>query len=232
LSYRKPCSASSVRYPYAAANVTDENPRTFWLASSNRAGEQLTLDLDHPCEIRAVQVNFADYRSGLFASDAQVYTQFRLKHSLDGKSWNVLVDLTDERRDRPNAYIELAQPVQARYVRYEHVHVGAPNLAISDLRVFGVGDGVLPQTPARLQVRRDADQRNAFVRWEEVPGVVGYNILWGIAPDKLYETYQAFADHGTSLELRALTVGQAYSFAIEAFNERGVSKLSETLTVQ
>jgi hypothetical protein len=184
LSYRKPCLASSVRYPYAAANVTDENPRTFWLASSNRAGEQLTLDLDHPCEIRAVQVNFADYRSGLFASDADVYTQFRLHHSVDGKSWNVLADLTGERRDRPNAYIEVPQPIHARYVRYEHVHVGAPNLAVSGLRVFGFGGGVLPQTPARLQVRRDADPRNAFIRWDEVPGVVGYNILWGIAPDK------------------------------------------------
>ena len=34
VSYRKPCVASSVRYPYAAANVTDENPRTFWLAAT------------------------------------------------------------------------------------------------------------------------------------------------------------------------------------------------------
>ncbi len=55
VSYRKPCVASSVRYPYAAANVTDENPRTFWLAASNHPGERLTVDLDHPCEIRAVR---------------------------------------------------------------------------------------------------------------------------------------------------------------------------------
>jgi hypothetical protein len=226
LSYRKPCFASSTRYPYAASNVTDENPRTFWLASSHRPGERLTLDLDHACEIRAMQVNFTDYRSGVFGSGTNVYTQFRLHHSLDGQTWAVLADLTGERRDRPNAYIELPQAIRARYVQYEHIHVGSQNLAISDLRVFGYGAGEIPETPTGLQVRRDTDPRNAFVTWDEVPGAVGYNILWGIQPDKLYQTYQVFADESTRLEVRALTVGQKYSFAIEAFNERGVSALS------
>jgi len=231
VSYRKPCSASSARYPYAAANVTDENPRTFWLAASNHPGERLTVDLDHPCAIRAVQVNFTDYRSGLFGSGTNVYTQFRLRHSLDGETWNVMADLSDEQRDRPNAYVELAAPVRAKYVQYEHVHVGSPHLAISDIRVFGFGEGDPPATASRLQARRDADARNAFITWEEVPGAVGYNVLWGIQRDKLYQTYQVFADQGTALELRALTVGQKYSFAIEAFNERGVSKLSEPVQV-
>ena len=90
---------------------------------------------------------------------------------------------------------------------------------------FGEGDP--PATPTRLQVRRDADARNAFITWDEVPGAVGHNVLWGIQSDKLYQTYQVFADQGAALEVRALNVGQKYSFAIEAFNERGVSKLSE-----
>jgi xylan 1,4-beta-xylosidase len=60
-----------------------------------------------------------------------------------------------------------------------------------------------------------------------VNGAVGYNILWGIAPDKLYQTYQVWGDAEPQLELRALTVGQAYFYAIEAFNENGVSKVSK-----
>ena len=143
-----------------------------------------------------------------------------------------MTDLSSEHRDRPNAYIELAEPVRARYVQYEHIHVGSPNLAISDIRVFGRGDGDLPATPERLQVRRDADARNAFVTWQEVPGAVGYNVLWGIRPDKLYQTYQVFGDQPTKLEVRALTVGQKYSFAIEAFNERGVSKPSDVVQIE
>jgi hypothetical protein len=82
-------------------------------------------------------------------------------------------------------------------------------------------------------VRRDSnDPRNAFLDWEDVPGAVGYNILWGIRDDKLYQTYQIFADQRPTLELRALTLNQSYSFAIEAFNENGVSKPSPTARVQ
>lgn len=224
LSYRKPCLASSTRSPYGAANVADENPRTFWLAGSSKAGESLTIDLERACEVRAVQVNFTDYKSEIYASDTNVYTKFKLSHSLDGLKWLPLVDLTNEKRDRPNAYLELPAPVRTRHIKYEHVYVAAPNLAIGDIRVFGNADGELPPTPANLKVRRDSDARNAFISWEPVPGVVGYNVLWGIAPDKLYQTYQVFADRGARLELRALTVGQEYYVAMEAFNETGVSK--------
>jgi len=38
-----------------------------------------------------------------------------------------------------------------------------------------------------------------------------------------------FADQGSKLELRALTIDQDYSFAIESFNESGVSRASPTV---
>ena len=60
-------------------------------------------------------------------------------------------------------------------------------------------------------------------------GAVGYNILWGIAKDKLYQTYQVFAGQGDQLEIRALNVGQDYYFAIECFDENGVSKPGEII---
>jgi hypothetical protein len=90
----------------------------------------------------------------------------------------------------------------------------------------------MTKMPGNLRVRRDADPRNAFVSWEEVPGAVGYNVLWGIQDEKLYQTYQVFADQGTTLEIRALTIGQEYSFAVEAFGEAGVSKPSEPVRVK
>jgi xylan 1,4-beta-xylosidase len=86
--------------------------------------------------------------------------------------------------------------------------IGAATLAISDIRVFGNADG----TP--------------------VKGVVVYNIRWGLAPDKLYQTYQRFVDEGSALELRALTIAQHYWFAIESFDETGVSKLGETVRIE
>jgi hypothetical protein len=230
LSYRKPVSASSQRGVFTAAHVTDETPRSFWVASSGQAGEWLTLDLGDLCDVRAIQVNFTDYKSGLYASDANVYTQFKLHSSPDGMNWTSIADLTREKRDRPNAYLELSRPVHARFIKYEHVYVASPHLAISDVRVFGRGVGAAPSTPAKVQARRDgSDPRNAFVTWEDVVDAVGYNVLWGIQHDKLYQTYQVFADQRTSLELRALTVGQSYSIAVEAFNENGVSELSQPI---
>jgi hypothetical protein len=110
--------------------------------------------------------------------------------------------------------------------------VASPKLAISDIRVFGNGYGSPPKTPSKFNVRRDVDTRNAFVSWEKVPGAVGYNILWGISKDKLYQTYQLFGDQPSTFEIRALSKGVEYFFAIEAFSENGVSKPSEIIHIK
>ena len=226
LSYRKAVVASSGRDSFPAANVTDENPRTVWVARDTVPGTTLTIDLGGERELRALQVNYADYKAARFVSDSSVYTRFRVHASRDGIRWRVIADLSRERRDRPNAYIELPRPVRARHVRWEHLHASAPNLAVSDIRVFGTAGGLAPLVPAEFSVRRDADPRNAHVEWRPVPGAVGYNVRWGISPTKLYQTYQVWADREPRLEVRALTVGQEYWFAVEAFDERGVSPLS------
>jgi xylan 1,4-beta-xylosidase len=232
LSYRKAATASSTRDTFPASNVTDENRKSFWVADRNRAGEWLTVDLGREQTVRSIQVNYVDYQSNIFESDSTVYTQFRLKYSKDGNRWESLADLTGEKRDRPNAYIELPRPVRTRYIRYEHGYVASPNLAIGDIRIFGNGEGPPPATPAGLTARRASDSRNVFVSWKPVRGAVGYNVRWGIGPGKLYQTYQVFADRPLPLEIRALTVGQDYWFAVEAFDENGVSKVSEPVPLR
>jgi hypothetical protein len=226
LSYRKPVIASSARDSFPASNVTDENARTLWVAGDTARGATLTIDLGGTPTLRALQVNYADYKAGVYASDSTIYTQFRAFASRDGRVWTRIADLTCERRDRASAYVELAAPVRARYVRWEHVHVSTPYLAVSDVRVFGTAEGPVPPIPSGVAARRDADQRNATVSWAAVPGAVGYNVRWGIAPAKLRQTYQVWADGPTRLEIRALTTGQDYWFAVEAFNESGVSAVS------
>ena len=237
LSYRKPASASSTMGEFAADRVTDESPRTFWVASANRPGETLTVDLGAPKTVRAVQVNFADYKSGRFADAPDIYTEFELQASLDGNAWQRIAATEPPRRDRPNAYFELAQPVRARFVRYVHGHVGAANLAISDLRVFGSAGGAIPATPGGVVGLRHSDQRDATIRWARIPGAVGYNIRFGIRPDRLTLTHQVWADelgNGATLtkELRSLNAGVPYWVAIEAFNESGVSKLSRVRPIR
>jgi hypothetical protein len=233
LSYKKKAMASSQRDTFNIANVLDENPRTYWVAGQPKSGEWVTVDLEKVCDVRALQVNFTDYRSNLYDGfDPRIYTQFKIYASVDGKQWSKIVDLSHEKRDRPNAYLELNEVVHARYIKYEHGYVAAPQLAISDIRAFGNAPGKVPAVPGKLSVRRDTDPRNAFVSWNKVPGAVGYNILWGIAPDKLYQAYQVFGDEPTAKEIRALNVGVPYYFAIEAFNETGVSKRSGVVSVR
>ena len=237
LSYRKPVSASATKQGFGTAAVSDEDPRTFWVAASNTPGETLTLDLGAPKTVRAIQVNFADYKSGRFADAPDIYTEFELQGSLDGRTWQPLARTEPPRRDRTNAYFELPQPARIRFVRYVHGHVGAANLAISDIRVFGNADGPAPSTPSVAAASRHSDQRDATIAWSKVPGAIGYNIRFGIRPDRLTLTHQLWADElGNSAtlhkELRSLNVGVPYWVAIEAFNESGVSKLSRVVQIR
>jgi xylan 1,4-beta-xylosidase len=235
LSYRKHVSASSMLGEFLPAHVTDENPRTFWVAASNAAGQSLTVDLGARKTLRAVQVNFADYLSGRYGDAPDIHAEFTLESSLDGRRWQPLAATGPERRDRPNAYFQLPSPVSARYVRYVHGHVGAAHLAISDLRVFGDAGGSAPATPADVRAVRAEDQRMMTISWRRVPGAIGYNVRWGIRPDRLNLCYQVFADslkdRGTRLDLRALSVGVDYHVAVEAFNENGVSALGRIVSV-
>ncbi len=232
LNYKKTATASSQQENFSPANVTDENMRTFWVAKTNNKGEWLSFDLGKEMELRAFQINYTDYKSNLFSNDTSVYIQYKMFYSNDGKNWMMLHDQSKVKEDHPNAYVELAQPVKARYLKFENIYVPTPHLAISDIRLFGKGMGKVPDGVKGLKVVRDADERNAHITWQTVNGTVGYNILWGIESSKLYQTYQVWTDDGNTLDLRALNVGQSYFFAIEAFNENGVSLLSQQVMVK
>jgi hypothetical protein len=70
-----------------------------------------------------------------------------------------------------------------------------------------------------------------------VPGAIGYNIRFGIRPDRLTLTHQLWADElgaGATLSkaLRSLNTGVPYYVAVEAFNESGVSKLSKVVPIR
>jgi hypothetical protein len=230
LSYKKPVTVSSMKDDHGGESLTDENPRKFWVAGENNSKQWATIDLKGEFDVKALQVNFTDYKSNIYDSDSTVYTRFVLWASKDNLKWELVGDLSHEKTDRANPYIQLEKPVTARYIKYGHIYSKTPNLAISDIRVFGNGNGKLPIAPTNMQAQRDKDERNAIVSWKAVPGAVGYNVRWGIQKDKLYQTYQQFADQLTTLEVRALTLGENYFFSVEAFNENGVSKLSDVVS--
>lgn len=235
LSYRAPATASSTLGDFAAERATDEDPRTFWVAAGKEAGQTLTLDLGSAKTINAVQVNYADYQAGVYGDAPGRRTRFRILWSLDGETWTQFASRMTSERDSPNAYVEGDRAVKARYVRYVHGEAPGAHLAIADFRVFGTAEGAAPVAPQTVTVVRGQDQRNAMVRFDASPDpegsrVLGYNIRWGVTPDRLNLTYQVWADElkarGGQVEIRALNLGVGYHFAVEAFAETGVSPLS------
>ena len=223
LSYGKPVKASSQLESYPVENVTDENLKTFWVAGKNDDKQWVEIDLEEVSDVYALQLNFFDYEeTGFWGRMPNLRQRYLVEASVDGARWRVLVDYRNSFRDAPHNYIELDQPIEARYIRYRHHYVPGKNLAMGDIRVFGLGRGKKPATVKGFTVVREADERNVRISWKAVKGAQGYNVLWGVAPDKLYSSWMVYGDN--SLDLRALTVGQKYYFAIEAFNENGISQ--------
>ena len=223
LSYGKPVKASSQLESYPVENVTDENLKTFWVAEKNDDKQWVEIDLEEVSDVYALQLNFFDYEeTGFWGRMPKLWQRYLVEASVDGVRWQILADYRNSFRDAPHNYIELDQPIEARYIRYRHHYVPGKNLAMGDIRVFGLGRGKKPATVKGFTVVREADERNARISWKAVKGAQGYNVLWGVALDKLYSSWMVYGDN--SLDLRALTVGQKYYFAIESFNENGISQ--------
>jgi len=223
LSYNKPVEVSSSLPDHSKELATDENIRTWWSAESGNKGEWIMIDLQSQCKVGAVQINFADEGTNLFGRSDSIYYQYLLEYSTDGKSWKKLADKTANRTDVPHDYIQLATPVAARYIKLTNYHVPDGKFALSGLRVFGKGNGALPQSVAAFSAKRDtADARDVRLTWQHAPNAIGYNIRFGTKPDKLYQNYQVFA--ADTLTIHSLSRLQDYYFAIDAFNENGITK--------
>jgi xylan 1,4-beta-xylosidase len=227
LSYEKPVEASSFQDDFKPENVVDENIKTFWVAKTNKETEWLTVDLEQESEVRAIQINYADYKSNLFGKPAGLYHQYLIEFSVDGQNWAILIDKREKKEDVPNDYVELASPQRARYIRFTNHHLPTPNLAISDLRIFGKGAGEKPAEVVNFRVERGEDRRKARLSWDRVEGGQGYHVYFGIHPGKLYNSVMVYKD--TAYQLNALNVIPDYFFSIEAFNENGISERSAVL---
>src|SRR5206468_9982088 len=101
----------------------------------------------------------------------------------------------------------------------------------------GNADGPPLRKPQYVAAFRAPDERNAYITWMRLPGAIGYNIRFGIRPDRLTLTHQLWADelgNGMTLskQLRSLNAGVKYWIAIDAFDDSGVSNLSRVVPVR
>lgn len=230
LSYKKPVKVSTVLEGFTADNLVDENIKTFWVAQEKDNNQWVEIDLEQPAVVKALQINYNDYKSDLYGKIPGLYHQYTIETSMDGVQWETIIDKSKNRKDVPNDYVVLQNPVRTRFIRYNIIHVPTPNLSISDIRVFGNGSGRVPKPVKKFTLERTDKRRGANLTWNPIKNAQGYNVLWGIAPDKLYSSWMVYEN--TMLDLKSLNTDQTYYFSIEVFNENGVSEKSPILKLE
>lgn len=239
LSYRKQVEVSSSTADHPAELAVDESIKTWWTANGSK-GEWLKVDLGEVCSVHGVQINFAEESIPVMQmppeecglpgpagaryvdSGRQLRTRYLLEGSLDGETWTILADARHTTEDRSHPYHVLAQDMPLRYVRITCEETPYDShLSISGLRVFGIGNGEKPQQVFNGHVCME-NPMTCRLTWDKAEHATGYNVRFGIAPDKLYASYQVYGSEEAFIT--TLNAGETYYYANEAYNENGVTE--------
>lgn len=238
LSYRAKSSASSSQNGNPPELAVDENIRTCWAADQQDASPWYQIDLGDAKSVQAVQVNFADHKISMLPLDKkkahketvgyrviQTTSQeisYLLEGSADGKVWEILKDTRGARTDFTHDFLVFDEFKMLRYLRLSCIKQAMGGIAaISGLRVFGQGNGEPPQQVNVVQISRASDGRNIYLSWPAADGAQGYNIRYGIAEDKMYNSWQIWGQ--TTLDLSMVNAGQSYCIAVDSYNENGLT---------
>ncbi len=239
LSYKKPAAASSCLNEHGVQLAVNENIRDWWCAKGS-AGEWYQLDLQDVYKVFAIQVNFAEERVPQLKkkksecsdtiltnyryidSSKDLKTRYLMEGSVDGKEWFVLEDKTQAETDLSHDYVRFANGTELRYVKITaHELPYGEKFALSGLRVFGEGNGQRPSQAENITTQREND-RVGIVRWDKVENAMGYNVRFGISPEKLYGSYQVYEQN--EVLITALNKDWDCYVCIDSFNENGITE--------
>ncbi len=231
LSYNKPVEVSSELPGHPKEYAADENIRNYWSAKTGNKGEWISIDLQKKCTVNAVQINFAENETQIYGRNPEIYYQYLLEYSNDNKTWHTLVDKTENKTDVPHDYIELQNPVKARYIKLINFRIPGGTFAVSGLRVFGNGGGNVPSKIKGFIVDRSKTDRCIVnLKWNKSPDAVGYNIRYGTGKNQLYHNYEVLGSD--SITIRSLNALSKYYFTIDTFNENGITKGGKVIEVE
>lgn len=234
LSAGKKATASSFVDGHEPGRATEENVRSWWRAASENRSEWLQIDLGQVFDVHAIQINFADDHIDIpcpgrivggsqarYIDERDLTTQWKLTGSIDGKNWFVIEDKSDAKTDLSHDFILREEGFRARFLRLSDMAVPyGQQPCVSGLRVFGLGQGGKPAVPS-FTARRDSDL-DMTVSIEPQEHTLGYNILFGNSPEKLYHSYMTF--RAGNQRVGALIKGRNYFMRVDAFNENGITE--------
>ncbi len=234
LSAGKKATASSFVDGYEPEKATEENVQSWWQAASADRAEWLQIDLGREFDVHAVQINFADDKidtpcpgqvvggsQARYIEERDLTTQWKLTGSADGNEWFVIADKSEAQTDLTHDLILREEGFMVRFLRLSDMAVPyGRQPCISGLRVFGLGHGGKPAVPA-FTARRDSDL-DMTVSIQSQDHTLGYNILFGNSPEKLYHSYMVF--RAGEKRVGALIKGRDYFVRVDAFNESGITE--------
>ena len=234
LSAGKKATASSFVDGHEPGRATEENVRSWWRAASENRSEWLQIDLGQVFDVHAIQINFADDHIDIpcpgrivggsqarYIEERDLTTQWKLTGSIDGKNWFVIEDKSDAKTDLSHDFILREEGFRARFLRLTDMAVPyGQRPCVSGLRVFGLGQGEKPAVPS-FTARRDSDL-DMTISIEAQENTLGYNILFGNSPEKLYHSYMTF--RAGNQRVGALIKGRNYFVRVDAFNENGITE--------
>ncbi len=231
LSYRKAAKASSELEKHPVEMAFDENIHDWWSAKTGDKGEWLEVDLGKLCRIEAVQTNFMDQDAQIFGRLQGDAYQYVIEVSSDGVEWKLCIDKSRNEVDSPHDYVQLPAPVQARYVRLTNLHCPAgAKLSVSGFRIFGNGLGEAPARVQGIKATRDAaDARRATISWPPSKGAEFYIIRYGLTSGTLFANQQIY--EGQEFTLKTLNASTSYVATVDAVNDSGITKGTETVTI-
>lgn len=232
LSYGKQAKASSYIEGNGAENTTDENVQTWWQAAAAESGEWLQVDLEKVYTVNAVQINFADDEIDIpvpgkirgttqarYIEEKDYVIRWKLEGSLDGEDYFMIEDKSEAETDLSHDLVVREKGIRVRFLKLTVLEIPygqAP--CISGLRVFGTGNGAKPKVSEFEALREnDLDMMVKITNGD----AVGYNILWGSSPAKLYHSYMIF---GKEQRVGALVKGREYYVRVDGFNENGITR--------
>ena len=231
LNYNKPVQVSSTLGGFQSNLSVDEDIKTYWSAKTSNKGEYLISDLGEKSTIHSIQINYADQDVTLMGKPATtVGHKYIIYTSDDRKKWKILVDKSKNTKDVPHDYIELQNPVTARFLKLENIEMPTGKFAISGFRIFGRGNGQKPLAvqnfvPLRSGPKIKGERRNVWFKWRQNENADGYVIYFGKSPDKMYGSIMVYGKN--EYYFNGLDKSDAYYFQIEAFNNNGISEKSE-----
>ena len=234
LSAGKKATASSFTEGHEPEKATEENVQTWWRASTTDRTEWLQIDLGRDFDVHAIQINFADDKIDIpcpgqivggsqarYIEERDLTTQWKLTGSIDGKDWFVIEDKSHAQTDLSHDLILREEGIRVRFLRLSDMAVPyGQQPCVSGLRVFGLGHGEKPTVPA-FTTRRESGL-DMTVSIEAQKNTLGYNILFGNSPEKLYHSYMVF--QAGEKRVGALIKGRDYFVRVDAFNESGITE--------